>query len=66
MIQLIVGNRERGFVTSVSDTTSTISAVDRAKDRGYISDFDLRKLIPVMITVTGVAIIELKGVYPPA
>ena len=61
MIQLIVGIREGGFVTSVSYTTSTISAVGRAKDRGYIADFDLRKLIPVMITVMGVAIIELKG-----
>ena len=35
--------------------------VNETKERGYSTDFDLRKLIPALIAVTGVAIIELKG-----
>ena len=35
--------------------------VNSAKERGYSSKFDLKKLVPAMIAVIGVAIIELKG-----
>jgi len=35
--------------------------VNSTKERGYMTDFDLKKLIPALIAVTGVAIIELKG-----
>lgn len=35
--------------------------VKATEERGYKTDFDLKKLIPAMIAVTGVAIIELKG-----
>lgn len=35
--------------------------VNSAQQRGYSSNFDLKKLIPALIAVTGVAIIELKG-----
>ncbi|KAL3794850.1 hypothetical protein ACHAW5_004372 [Stephanodiscus triporus] len=45
------------FVAIVAELTR----VDSAKGRGYDSDFDLRKLIPALIAVAGVAIIELKG-----
>ena len=45
------------FVAIVAELTR----VGRARDRGYAADFDLRKLIPALIAVTGVAIIELKG-----
>ncbi|KAL3783095.1 hypothetical protein ACHAWO_011024 [Cyclotella atomus] len=35
--------------------------LNSAKSRGYTSQFDLKKLVPAMIAVMGVAIIELKG-----
>lgn len=35
--------------------------LNSAKLRGYTSQFDLKKLVPAMIAVMGVAIIELKG-----
>ena len=35
--------------------------VNSAKERGYTSQFDLKKLVPALIAVAGVAIIELKG-----
>mmetsp|Transcript_14600 Transcript_14600/g.22139 ORF Transcript_14600/g.22139 Transcript_14600/m.22139 type:complete len:458 (+) Transcript_14600:237-1610(+) len=35
--------------------------VNSAQERGYSTNFDLKKLIPALIAVTGVAIIELKG-----
>lgn len=35
--------------------------VNSAKNRGYTSQFDLKKLAPALIAVFGVAIIELKG-----
>ena len=35
--------------------------VNSAKERGYSTEFDLKKLVPAMIAVMGVAIIELKG-----
>ena len=45
------------FVAIVAELTR----VNSTKERGYVTDFDLRKLIPALIAVTGVAIIELKG-----
>lgn len=45
------------FVAIVAETMR----VNSAKDRGYLANFDLKKLIPALIAVTGVAIIELKG-----
>ena len=45
------------FVAIIAELTR----IDRAKERGYVADFDLRKLIPALIAVAGVAIIELKG-----
>mmetsp|Transcript_8037 Transcript_8037/g.14083 ORF Transcript_8037/g.14083 Transcript_8037/m.14083 type:complete len:480 (-) Transcript_8037:96-1535(-) len=35
--------------------------VNATSKRGYVTSFDLKKLIPAMIAVAGVAIIELKG-----
>lgn len=35
--------------------------VNSAKDRGYKTNFDLKKLVPALIAVAGVAIVELKG-----
>lgn len=35
--------------------------VNKRNDDGYSTNFDLKKLIPALIAVTGVAIIELKG-----
>lgn len=35
--------------------------VNSAEERGYSSKFDLKKLVPALIAVAGVAIIELKG-----
>ena len=45
------------FVAIVAE----LMRVNSTKERGYVTDFDLRKLIPALIAVTGVAIIELKG-----
>lgn len=45
------------FVAIVAETLR----VNSAKDRGYLASFDLKKLIPALIAVAGVAIIELKG-----
>lgn len=45
------------FVAILAETMR----VNSAKKRGFTSDFDVRKLIPALIAVTGVAIIELKG-----
>mmetsp|Transcript_3287 Transcript_3287/g.7274 ORF Transcript_3287/g.7274 Transcript_3287/m.7274 type:complete len:464 (-) Transcript_3287:126-1517(-) len=45
------------FVAMVAE----LMRVNSAKDRGYMTNFDLKKLIPALIAVTGVAIIELKG-----
>jgi len=45
------------FVAIIAELTR----IDRARERGYVADFDLRKLIPASIAVAGVAIIELKG-----
>ena len=45
------------FVAIVAE----LMRVNSTKERGYTTDFDLRKLIPALIAVTGVAIIELKG-----
>jgi drug/metabolite transporter (DMT)-like permease len=38
-----------------------LSRVNSTKEKGYTTQFDLKKLIPALIAVTGVAIIELKG-----
>ena len=35
--------------------------VNSSKERGYSTNFDLKKLVPALIAVAGVAIIELKG-----
>ena len=35
--------------------------INKANQRGYSSKFDLKKLVPALIAVMGVAIIELKG-----
>ena len=40
---------------------AALTRIDRAKERGCVADFDLQKLIPVLIAVAGVAIVELKG-----
>jgi len=45
------------FVAIVAE----LMRVNSTKERGYMTDFDLKKLIPALIAVTGVAIIELKG-----
>ena len=45
------------FVAIVAE----LSRVNSTKDRGYKTNFDLKKLIPALIAVAGVAIIELKG-----
>ena len=45
------------FVAIIAELMS----VNATKERGYTTDFDLRKLIPALIAVCGVAIIELKG-----
>ncbi len=45
------------FVAIVAE----LSRVNSTKDRGYMTNFDLKKLIPALIAVAGVAIIELKG-----
>jgi drug/metabolite transporter (DMT)-like permease len=45
------------FVAIVAE----LSRVNSTQDRGYKTNFDLKKLIPALIAVAGVAIIELKG-----
>ncbi|KAL7544500.1 hypothetical protein ACHAWF_007878 [Thalassiosira exigua] len=45
------------FVAIVAE----VMRVNSANDRGFSTDFDLKKLIPALIAVTGVAIIELQG-----
>eukprot|EP00956_Cyclotella_meneghiniana_P005623 scaffold7237_cov72-Cyclotella_meneghiniana.AAC.6 len=45
------------FVAIVSE----IMRVNSANERGYSSDFELKKLVPAMLGFMGVAIIELKG-----
>mmetsp|Transcript_22812 Transcript_22812/g.54987 ORF Transcript_22812/g.54987 Transcript_22812/m.54987 type:complete len:508 (-) Transcript_22812:75-1598(-) len=45
------------FVAIVAE----LMRVESTKERGYDTGFDLRKLIPALIAVAGVAIIELKG-----
>lgn len=45
------------FVAIVAE----LSRVNSTKDRGYKTNFDLKKLIPAFIAVAGVAIIELQG-----
>ena len=45
------------FVAIVAE----LMRVNATKDRGYSTHFDLKKMIPALIAVAGVAIIELKG-----
>lgn len=45
------------FVAIVAE----LSRVNSTKDKGYKTNFDLKKLIPAFIAVAGVAIIELQG-----
>lgn len=45
------------FVAIVAE----LMRVNATKDRGYSTSFDLKKLVPALIAVAGVAIIELKG-----